>query len=73
MNRTAFTAVAMLLATGSAFAGSDHYGLGNASQPVATVDHTHTASIRVPAMVRQSVPAPMKSDADEPGRGIWGK
>ncbi|TIV69191.1 MAG: DUF680 domain-containing protein, partial [Mesorhizobium sp.] len=38
MTRIALTTAAMLLAIGSAFAGSDHYGADNANQPTAGVD-----------------------------------
>jgi len=36
MNKIAFAAVALLIATGSAFAGSDHYGSDNVNQPAVT-------------------------------------
>ena len=49
MTKIALTAAAILVATGSAFAGSDHYGSNNANQPVASqstsVDHMFTGSI----------------------------
>jgi hypothetical protein len=49
MRKFALTAAAaLLLATGGAFAGSDHYGSDNANQPAATVDNSYTASIRQP-------------------------
>ena len=37
MNRIALAATIILVATGSAFAGSDHYGSDKANQPVAPV------------------------------------
>ncbi|RUT88006.1 DUF680 domain-containing protein, partial [Mesorhizobium sp. USDA-HM6] len=37
MTRIALTTAAMLLAIGSPFAGSDHYGADNANQPTAGV------------------------------------
>ena len=43
MTKIALTAAAILVATGTAFAGSDHYGSNN--QPAATVDSSYTASI----------------------------
>jgi hypothetical protein len=72
MNKFSLGAFAMLLATGTAFAGSDHYGSNNANQPVATVDKSYTASIQKPPMAQQKVKVTTKSDADEPGQGIWG-
>lgn len=53
MTKIALTAAAILIATGSAFAGSDDYGnhgSRNVNQPVAnqsvSIDKSHTASIR---------------------------
>ncbi|TKB04492.1 MAG: DUF680 domain-containing protein, partial [Mesorhizobium sp.] len=46
MTRIALTTAAMLIAMGSALAGSDHYGADNANQPTAGVDRELTASIR---------------------------
>jgi hypothetical protein len=71
MNKIVFTAVAILLATGSAFAGSDRFPWTNGGQQTAAVDTTTTASIAKPEMVRHDMAA--KSAADEPGQGIWGR
>ncbi|RUU30557.1 DUF680 domain-containing protein [Mesorhizobium sp. M6A.T.Ce.TU.002.03.1.1] len=49
MKKIALTAVAVLAITGSAFAGSDHYGSNGANQPTAEVDSSYTASIQKPA------------------------
>ncbi|PTE07375.1 DUF680 domain-containing protein [Mesorhizobium helmanticense] len=78
MTKIALTAAAILVATGSAFAGSDHYGSDNVNQPAAAVtapanvDRTTTASIRKPA--EHNV---VKSTSDvvqpESGQGIWGR
>jgi hypothetical protein len=54
MTKIALTAAAILIATGSAFAGSDHYGSDGVNQPAApvgnapvgNVDNTFTGSIR---------------------------
>jgi len=46
MTKIAPTAAAFLVATGTAFAGSDNYGSNNAKQPVAIVDTSYTASIQ---------------------------
>ncbi|RWH84211.1 MAG: DUF680 domain-containing protein [Mesorhizobium sp.] len=53
MTKIALTAAAILIATGSAFAGSDHYGSDGVNQPaepvgnaaVGNVDNTLTGSI----------------------------
>ncbi|MCZ8547827.1 DUF680 domain-containing protein [Mesorhizobium qingshengii] len=71
MKNIALTAAAILVATTSAFAGSDHFGSHAVNQTA--VDTTTTAaSIRKPDMVRHGMQATMKSDAEEPGQGIWG-
>ncbi|GLQ79069.1 hypothetical protein GCM10007881_25860 [Mesorhizobium huakuii] len=44
MTKLALSVAAMLLASSSAFAGSDH-GANNSNQPVASVDTNATASI----------------------------
>jgi hypothetical protein len=49
MTKIALTAAAILVATGTAFAGSDNYGSNNANQPaalVANIDNSYTASIK---------------------------
>ncbi|MBZ9661054.1 DUF680 domain-containing protein [Mesorhizobium sp. ESP-6-4] len=45
MTKIALTAVALLVATGAAFASSDNYGAANAKQPAVTIDRTVTTSI----------------------------
>ncbi|RWP62923.1 DUF680 domain-containing protein [Mesorhizobium sp.] len=55
MKKIALTAVAVLAITGSAFAGSDHYGSNGANQPAAAVDSSYTASIQKPAHVERPV------------------
>ena len=71
MKNIALTAVVLLVATSSAFAGSHHHR-PHANQAAAIVDNSYTASVRKPDMVRQGVQAPMKSAADELDRSIWG-
>ncbi|SFO69413.1 Protein of unknown function [Mesorhizobium sp. NFR06] len=79
MTRIALTAAALLIAIGTAFAGSDHYGADNANQPAAGVDRGLTASVRKhevakPANVDTDMttgPAPSQNSSD-PGQGIWG-
>ncbi|TPI68989.1 hypothetical protein FJ420_04160 [Mesorhizobium sp. B3-1-3] len=46
MNRTVFIALAILVATGSAFTGSDRFPWTNGGQQAAAVDTTTTASSR---------------------------
>ena len=74
MTKIALTAAAILVATGTAFAGSDHYGSDTINQPVAgqsvSVDTTHTGSIlkseKAQADANAKVPA-------QSGQGIWGR
>ena len=73
MKNIALTAAVILVATTSAFAGSDHFGDRAVNPTAATIDNTYTASIRKPDMVRHGMQATMKSDADEPGQGNWGR
>ncbi|QND55817.1 DUF680 domain-containing protein [Mesorhizobium huakuii] len=72
MKNIALTAVAILVATTSVFAGSDHFGDRTVNPTTVTVDNTYTAAIRKPDMVRHGMQATTKTDADEPGQGIWG-
>ena len=71
MNKIIFTALAILAATGSAFAGSDHFSA--ASQQATAVDATTTASIVKLDMDRHGMKPAAKIAADEPGQGIWGR
>ncbi|MBN9216956.1 MAG: DUF680 domain-containing protein [Mesorhizobium sp.] len=76
MTKIALTAAAILVATGSAFAGSDHYGSDNANQPAVTapagnIDHTYTASIRKPVEHHGFKLTP-DSNQPESGQGNWG-
>ncbi|WP_137933760.1 DUF680 domain-containing protein [Mesorhizobium comanense] len=75
MTKIALTAAAILVATGTAFAGSDHFGSDNANQPVVSqstsnVDTLHTGSIlkseKTQADANAKVPA-------QSGQGIWGR
>ncbi|WP_027053236.1 DUF680 domain-containing protein [Mesorhizobium erdmanii] len=78
MNKIALTIAAILVATGAAFAGSDHYGSDNANQPVASlagVDHAVTGAVKNTDIAGQkAADAKMKTAADWPesGQGIWG-
>ncbi|RJT34310.1 DUF680 domain-containing protein [Mesorhizobium waimense] len=66
MTKIALTAAAILVATGTAFAGSDNYGSANANQPAASVDSTVTASIK---KSDASVQKPVTQGAD---RNLFG-
>ena len=66
MTKIALTAAAILVATGTAFAGSDNYGSNGANQPAATVDHSVTASISKSTATVQ-VQAPQGADRDLAG------
>ena len=72
MTKIVFFALAVVLATGSAFAGSDHFS-ANAGQQTAAVDTTTTASIARPDMAGHDMQPVAKIAADEPGQGIWGR
>ncbi|MDX8531446.1 DUF680 domain-containing protein [Mesorhizobium sp. VK25A] len=79
MNKIAFAAAAFLIATGSAFAGSDHYGSDNVNQPAVTapagnVDNTVTGSIREFNKFEQR-DLHITPDQNQPqsGQGIWGR
>jgi hypothetical protein len=67
MTKIALTAAAILVATGTAFAGSDNYGSANANQPAVTVDHSVTASI---SKSTETVRAPASQGAD---RNLFGR
>lgn len=77
MTKIALTAAAMLVATGSAFASSDHYGADNVNQPAVSapagrIDHSFTASIRRPVEHHGFWLTP-DSNQPESGQGIWGR
>ncbi|ESW82996.1 DUF680 domain-containing protein [Mesorhizobium sp. C280B] len=79
MTKLALTAAAaILVATGTAFAGSDHYGSDNVNQPAAAaaanVDNTFTGSIRKPVTSEHTgAKITSESVAPESGQGIWGR
>ncbi|PZV40463.1 DUF680 domain-containing protein [Mesorhizobium kowhaii] len=74
MKKIVLTAAAILVATGTAFAGSDHYDSNTSSQAVANhsvskIDTSHTGSIR------KFEKAQGDADASVPaqyGQGVWG-
>jgi Protein of unknown function (DUF680) len=75
MTKIALTAAALLVATGAAFAGSDHYGSDGVNQPAVTqssvnVDRTVTGSIK---SVQRDLHITPDSNQSESGQGIWGR
>ncbi|RWA64049.1 DUF680 domain-containing protein [Mesorhizobium sp.] len=74
MTKIALTAAAILLATATAFAGSDHYGSENGNRPRSPVslDHSLTASIRT-QVNHDSPDSATGVFQSEPGQGIWGR
>lgn len=79
MTRIALTSAAMLLAMGTAFAGSDHYGDNNANQANSGVDSAYTASVGKHDVVKPgNVDTDMTTGAagskawPTPGQGNWG-
>ncbi|MGX5842506.1 DUF680 domain-containing protein [Mesorhizobium sp. ArgA1] len=80
MTKIALTAAALLVATGTAFASSDHYGSDGVNQPAVTastaqagnIDHSYTASIGQPGTFGGFT---IKGDSNQPqsGQGIWGR
>ena len=78
MNKIAIAVTAILLATGGAFAGSDHYGSDNANQPVASVagvDHAVTGAVKNTDVAgHTAADTRMKTNTDWPesGQGLWG-
>ncbi|MCF6099985.1 DUF680 domain-containing protein [Mesorhizobium muleiense] len=89
MTKIALTAAAILIATGSAFAGSDHYGSDGVNQPAAPVgnaavgniDSTFTGSIRKPFTAEHNTvntnattqPGTIEPVVPQSGRGNWGR
>ncbi|MBN9216955.1 MAG: DUF680 domain-containing protein [Mesorhizobium sp.] len=78
MNRIALAIAAILVATGSTFAGSDHFGSDNANQPVAPVagvDHAVTGAVKTSGMAtHKAVASKVKTTTEwpEPGHDNWG-
>ncbi|WP_136619980.1 MULTISPECIES: DUF680 domain-containing protein [Mesorhizobium] len=75
MTKIALTAAAILIATGTAFAGSDHYGSNDADQPVASqslsnIDTSHTGSILKSEKAQGDANAKVPAQS---GQGIWGR
>jgi hypothetical protein len=73
MNKLIFASVAILVASGSAFAGSDHFSASTPGQQAVVVDTATTASIAKPDMDRHEMRPAARIAAEEPGQGIWGR
>jgi hypothetical protein len=74
MKKTSLAAAILLVAAGSAVAGSDHYGSNSVQQPATSSESMHTSSIRktgIDAGVQETVRKPIAPSKD-PGQGIWG-
>ncbi|MFA6157344.1 DUF680 domain-containing protein [Mesorhizobium sp.] len=74
MTKIALTAAAILIATGTAFAGSDNFGSDNVNQPVANqssnIDTTYTGSILKSDQAQGDANANVPAQS---GQGIWGR
>ncbi|GLQ78236.1 hypothetical protein GCM10007881_17520 [Mesorhizobium huakuii] len=69
MTKIALTAAAILVATGTAFAGSDNFDRDNANQSAVAVDQSTTASISKSTVAAQAQPqAPQGADRNLFGR-----
>jgi hypothetical protein len=67
MTKIALTAAAFLVATGTAFAGSDNFDRDHANQSAVAVDHSVTASISKSTVAAQAQ-APQGADRNLFGR-----
>ena len=78
MTRIVLTTAAMLLAMGTAFAGSDHYDANNINQANAGVDSAYTASLGRHEVAKSNVDNNITTGAagskawPTPGQGNWG-
>jgi hypothetical protein len=74
MTKIALTAAAILLATATAFAGSDHYGSEdvNRLRSRVIIDQSVTAAIGTPVNHNKPNSATGVFQS-EPGQGIWGR
>ncbi|WP_214474923.1 DUF680 domain-containing protein [Mesorhizobium sp. dw_380] len=74
MKTFAITAVVFMIATGSAFAGSDHYGSNYWDANAGSMDGSHTASIKRAAKnaIEKAPKTSPYNPADYYGQGLWG-
>jgi hypothetical protein len=78
MKIIAFAAAAVVIAAGSAFAGSDHFDPGAILSTTSGLDASHTTSVSKIASPAQGSALGSKTTspynpADNHGRGIWGR
>lgn len=76
MTKIALTVAAILVATGSAFAGSDNYHSATDNQaavtaPAGNIDHSYTASTRK-QVEHHGFKLTPDSNQPESGQGNWG-
>ncbi len=75
MKTAAFAALAFIVATGGAFAGSDHFMGPSQQRNAAGLDMAHTASVRKRVKTttkKASTATSPYNPADSYGQGIWG-
>ncbi|SFP77938.1 Protein of unknown function [Mesorhizobium sp. NFR06] len=74
MKTIAFAAVAFIVVTGNAFAGSDHYGSSYWQPTVGSIDRSYPASIKRTAKnaIQKTPESSPYNPADSYGQGIWG-
>lgn len=75
MIKIALTTLGIVIATGAAFAGSDHYD--PYAMPTAAVDHSTTASVPKPrkdvdTSIRTGAAGKAKIDTMDFGHDLWG-
>ena len=75
MTKIALTAAAILVATGTAFAGSDNYNSNNANQPAVSQSASNVDTLRT-GSIAKSLKTQGDANANVPaqsGQGIWGR
>lgn len=75
MLKVALSTLSIVVATGAAFAGSDHFDPG--SMPTVTVDHATTASVPQPhkdvdASIKTGTSGKAKIEPMDFGHDLWG-
>ncbi|WP_054308386.1 DUF680 domain-containing protein [Mesorhizobium sp. 1M-11] len=75
MIKVALTTLSIVIATGTAFAGSDHYDPG--AMPMAAVDHSTTASVPKPrkdvdTSIKTGASGKAKIDTMDFDHDLWG-
>jgi hypothetical protein len=75
MTKIALTAAAILVATGTAFAGSDNFNSANVNQPTVSHSASNVDTLRT-GSIAKSVKTQGDANANVPaesGQGIWGR